>query len=482
MTIGRILLAATYLSTAGIAFGTGVVLAQDEKKFDSEKDLGKALDTIADENASANDRTRAVQAAMGLTGITNNEALAKRKDEFRKTLDSVLKSLGAKTSRTADQEKVAAACFRAISLAFQEKGFPELAKLTKPFLTGPAASDTRVQLLAAIQRAGAPGAGADLSAFIESPYNGKPSKDNERRLLEPAVIRATRGLPGNEALDVLSTVINKSKLMDMKDPAVIAIGDFVVRRKARDYDRNRVLTILKDVAKLKGISLETGDLAARALLRHNCFDGLVPVFERLDGKVPQPSTYQTVCIAALKPDGFAALPPKSFDQTQGQPRDDAIAAAHEWWNTAQKGNPDKVIHEALGAEGIGVPKDTASRDYVTALIDGLCTQNFTLRKAVLDLLTQKIQRPDFALSFRKLTENAGSGTLDIFIESEVDDSIENDKRQLPLLMTQQEEKAKKLRAAWDKVKDKATYDGGVWNIPWEPEPKKGAGAGSSKKP
>lgn len=464
----------------GFTFGGARATLADDSKPDNNKDLGKALDTMLDEAAPAAERIKAIQGAGGLSAIGT---LSGRKDEYRKALDTMLRSLGAKQPRTADQEKVAAKGFECMTTHFRIEagGFPELAKLVKPFFANPAANDTRISACGAIEKCGAPGVGADLAKFFDQPYaKGKASKDKEREKLEPRIVFCTRGLPGNEALDVLAVAVTKSGFSQVKKRAIEATGEFVLRRKARDYDQGRVVNMLKEVAKTKGVDWEIGDAAAVALLRHNSFEGMPAVFERLTGKVPQKTTYGAVCLAAHKADGFMGVTVDSFDETQGQPREDAIAAAKDWWNTAQKETPESVIAAALGPEGVNLPKDRASRDYVSGLIEGLKVRDFALRSAVLDLLTQKIARPDFAYKFNRLHEDAGGPTVKINIESGIDASLLQDKAKLAQLMAQQDEKANKLKAAWDEVKDKATYEGGVWNVPWKPEPGEAAKPGSAK--
>ncbi|MEZ0227775.1 MAG: hypothetical protein ACAI25_04065, partial [Planctomycetota bacterium] len=130
-----------------------VPVAYAQEKVEPEKNLQKALDTIGDDNAATPDRVRAITLAGNMTNLTSDEKIAGKKEAYRKALDAALRALGSKQPRTEDQEKVATAGFGAIG-SFFGKGFPELAKVAKPFLQKPARVETRLKALSAIEKAG----------------------------------------------------------------------------------------------------------------------------------------------------------------------------------------------------------------------------------------------------------------------------------------------------------------------------------------
>jgi hypothetical protein len=470
----------------GLTLGSGPLWlrsthAQDKPPKDpsSNQELGKqlqkAIETINNESASLRERESAIQQAAGMTSGDNYPPA--RREEVRKALDTLLRQLGSKQPRPSDQEELAAHTFSVISMTY--KSFPDLSKIAQPFLAKPAADKTRVQVLRAVELLGAPGLGPDLIAIISQPYlDNRPARDKAREKLEPLVVRATWGLPGNEAIEVLAATVNKSQIEPARRAAIKALGNFVIRRRPSDYKRDQVIAVLKEVAKLKNTAAILGSYAAQALLRHNSWEGMPPVMERLGSKYPQACDYEAVCVAAQRPDGFAGVTPKAFDVTPGATRDEACAAAKDWWAGAQKSTPENVALDALAAEGKPVPKNPAAKDYLGALIDGLAANNYPLRKTVLDIFVQKTGRTDFAQKFLSLHEEGGSASQKILIDSGLDETIEGDPAKLRIVMTQQEERSRKLHAAWDKVKDKATYDNGYWSVPWEPE---GSGPAKTEK-
>lgn len=345
--------------------------------------------------------------------------------------------------------------------------FPELAKIVRPYLKEPmtpASHSTKIKALQAAGRCGAPGLGADLVAFFELPYKGKPHKDTARIELEKLIVgTTTRGLPGNEALDVLAAAIKKSQLDEVKNNAIVELGDFAMLRRPNEYDRGRVVNVLKEAVKLNPPRLSTA--AGFALLRHNSFDGIAVALERLD-KRPQQSDYFLVCTAARKADGFGGLIPKAFNETAANLRDPAITEAKAWWANAQTSTPERVLLETLGAQGLSLPSTPSSKDYVGSLIDALAARDRLVRYAVLDLVVQRTGRTDFAAEFKYLKEDMGGGLQ--LSDHEPDEGFPNAGR-AAMLMQQQEEKAKALRAAWDEIKDKASYSAatGMWTAPWE---------------
>jgi len=454
-------------------------------------EFSKLIKTYQDTNAAPPDREKAICAARGL--CTNEKDSTKKgpqRDAFKSALDSALRSdLPAKlkaarakvdkdpTDKDAKDalkafESLVERSFETITFAFPNQNYADLGLILKPFLSDPSAGVRTAALTALQGTTGAKNLKDDLIAIYSEPQTTPKEKSAHQRI-ETLVVTAARGLPADEALEVLNAAIN-TKGREATDSwnACTEIADMILRRPARELNSKRAHDILLEAT--KGMSSgKLRDAASVALWRVGSWDGVPSMLERLDGRQASEDDYTYLCRIALHDGGFNGVAPTHFMEAQPDARAEAMKNAHQWFDSVRSKTTEQVVFDALAvalkSTKVNVPKSNFdSREGVTALIEGMDVNDKSLRYAALDLFVKKTASLAFGVQFKTLMvgQLKSKTAYQLFPELELE-WYKDDKAQQ--LKDQQSEKVVKVRAWWAKVQDKASFAGGVCSESYEPE-------------
>jgi hypothetical protein len=440
--------------TATIFVVSAVTLVASTGSARADTDVKTLLATAQDSSADANERANALVQLRNFALNKNNDS---RSDPIKKALEPILAELA---SKRADEKYE-----RLIQIAFKAldpfRPFPDMGSIVRPYLAKDASREVRLAALLAIGQHGAQGILKEMLAIFDEETK---KRDRERESFENRVIEATVGLPGADAGKVLEAALQHTKSKGIRLIAIRWLGEMVSHRPASELNSSVTTPMLLELSKATNPDQEVACAAALSLLRWGSYDGIAEVMQRVDKRGGTTLVYSTICEAARKTKGFLDVSPLQYQQVPQAKRDEVVKAMNAWWEKAKGSRPEAALLEALAAAGVSVPKDTSSRDVVSALIDGLSLDSRTLRYASLDMLVRKTGRADMAADF-KMYKQASAGDQIVVTMPEPDDGFpEGDKRAVELFQ-QQKEKAKAWRAWWDKNGPQATLVNGVWTAP-----------------
>ncbi|HZU95634.1 MAG TPA: hypothetical protein VFF73_02920 [Planctomycetota bacterium] len=441
-------------------------------------DFSKRLAEYSNSNNGAAERSTAVRACAGLAGHDEDKGKkAALRDQLKGALDETLrKEFPAKLKAAREKlakdpndadakdtlkalEGLVAAALSSIKTAWGKEEYPDLGATVRPYVADSSDKIWGPALAVMRDTPGARGLKDELLGALAS---------NRRDLgtLERALIPAVRGLPADEALDVLGAIVKSRAGLD----AVIAcdeIGDMVLRRPIRQVNQKKVQTILAEP--LKSGQANVSNAAALALWRHNSWDGIPTVFERIEGKNATDDDWAVICQVGCRAGGWNGVAQNMLMSSAPDARADAVKSARAWFDSVKSKAPEAALQDALAAAKIQARGGFESKEGISALIEGMDNADRALRYACLDVFVKKTQSFTFASKFKALltgdpTRNKSVSTFEDEPRYGFADAGKNEK-----LKAQQSDSVAKVRAWWAKVGDKASFSGGVCSEKYEPE-------------